>query len=650
MPQKSSAFAVSDSDSEGSVVFVRSGIAPKERSSTVKKFGGIDSDDDVSLDERKRRPSASPMNESSPTKVARLDTGPRGSQSTKMVSSSASPEKSNRVSVSSRPGFVFGEILPSDNESDHEPRTPLTRKTVVVPSSSTSRPQRTPKPTEKARYNADDTPSGSLIKKLDALHAAETLTPVPSPRSDSDESYKPRRPACSAARRKGKKKVAAANVKPDVKMESPTLTLRELSSQDDDLPSPVTATRSRAKRSDTPVPSSPCHDEDDVDNALPVSHSSPVKDNVSSKRCLSPEWDEDALQALSPPVEITPKKGKGKATELPARVSSRNIDKELPLVPVDVQDGQPPPYAGLLDEESIPDKFRAMYADMDWLPPMKRHYFVGHPLNMGEFHGFMPMNYSTVRERLDAGGKKKLVRALGFMSAPPVYSPVRVPLRKTGFIPGRFCLLLPPSEGASNAIFTTVGLVKASHLQSGVPSQDGPSRQLHVVPFENDFEILQTNIGDYFASDMLHTSCRKHALVFSTRKEPKVPKDEEPDDDDDDLRAKPRAKPSKVPIRRALGSVFAPGAPACRMFDDGIPIYDGRTTPGSKGFTFTPAEWDNYMDLPVFPLSEVPRNSLVVVAHTIHGFVGKLAPTKYHTLLLNPLFAIVLSDPVQKAK
>ena len=71
-----------------------------------------------------------------------------------------------------------------------------------------------------------------------------------------------------------------------------------------------------------------------------------------------------------------------------------------------------------------------------------------------------------------------------------------------------------------------------------------------------------------------------------------------------------------------------------------VPIYDGRTKPGQKGFRFEAADWENYTQLPVYPHPEVELSSLLTVVFTLTGFRG--TTNVHHSVHFNALFAIVL--------
>ncbi|KAK7020753.1 hypothetical protein VNI00_017608, partial [Paramarasmius palmivorus] len=555
------------------------------------------------------------------------------------------------------------------------PRTPSPRKrTTVVPETpTTSRPQRTVRPTEKALYNTPSTPvTPSLMEKLDALSAKGHATPESSPNADTDTSYRPPRQAGSKKGRSAKKvvysddeimddpvmspkreKPSSKSRKPSKSLKkepsvSPTLTFRELTDPPSDPPSPQTAMRGRAE----------------AENA-------DIDETVRGSR-YSPEWDESALESVAQPVPVQVRRRAGPAVENPAPVSRRRgadppsglsdgedecdtpVQKPPPAsrrrdadVPRDVsEDKDPESVAGtglefFLGEEISP-RLQPLYADQRWLNELQRSSFIGHPRSMGAFHGFTPLSFDAVRKSLDSGGRAKLDHFMNFVSSTPVYSATRNSLKP--FVFGWDCLQVPAEEGPYNAVFPITGLVAASHLSEGLriqipgSSQEECSKQVQLFVFEREFDILQSNICTKYSCPMVHVSGRNDALIFATKKAGKGRPGMSTRAADSGF-----ASTSKSPRKQKSENVLYPGGPAFRLFEEGIPVYDGRTFPGKLGFRFRPADWENYSEFPKYPHAEIPEKSLVTVVHTIHGFRGKDAT--YHTVLLQALFIIVLADP-----
>ncbi|KAK7022000.1 hypothetical protein VNI00_017102 [Paramarasmius palmivorus] len=178
---------------------------------------------------------------------------------------------------------------------------------------------------------------------------------------------------------------------------------------------------------------------------------------------------------------------------------------------------------------------------------------------------------------------------------------------------------------------------------------------------ENDWEIFQCNLGTFYNDGSMHAPGRNSALVFQTKRQGWAPRRSERDSDR--LASTPYSSPSKQTTAAAARkgeddgddgdsstegaqrdiskvNVLVKGAPAYRMFDEGLPLYDGRTGPSSKGFLFGAKDWESYETLPLYPYPEVEEGTLVTVVFTVTGFRG--TSNTHHTVHFNRLFAIVL--------
>ncbi|KAK7041976.1 hypothetical protein VNI00_008958 [Paramarasmius palmivorus] len=177
---------------------------------------------------------------------------------------------------------------------------------------------------------------------------------------------------------------------------------------------------------------------------------------------------------------------------------------------------------------------------------------------------------------------------------------------------------------------------------------------------ENDWEILQCNLGTFYHDDCMHAPGRYSALVLQTKRQGWTPRRSE--QDSDRLASTPYSSSQRssntvaarvvdVDMGEATSgavteeevakvNLLTKGAPAYRMFDEGIPLYDGRTGNGTKGFQFGARDWESYETLPLYPYPEVEEGSLVTVVTTVTGFRG--AGNSHHTVHFNALFAIVL--------
>ncbi|KAK7032388.1 hypothetical protein VNI00_013136 [Paramarasmius palmivorus] len=308
----------------------------------------------------------------------------------------------------------------------------------------------------------------------------------------------------------------------------------------------------------------------------------------------------------------------------------------------------------LLDETCIHPDLQDLYRSMPWINRLRRAVFVGYPnVNTDDpFVSFTPASYGEMLKTATVRVRSKLVRSVLFMGYKDFRNPVRAPL--TDYVRNWECVRIPRKDGVRNAAFVLSGVCLQSYVSQG--REVGPTfvKQLHVRPLENDWNILQCNFGSFFGDDQLHAPGRRNALVFQTKREGWVPKQQ----DDDKYASTPYSSPSKgsseVKAKKAVEeeeeggddigiagvNILRRGAPPYRSFDEGIPLYDGRTKVGTKGFKFEPADWERYTELPLYPYPEVELDSLVTVVFTLTGFRGM--GNVHHTVHFNALFAIVL--------
>ncbi|KAK7040138.1 hypothetical protein VNI00_009944 [Paramarasmius palmivorus] len=649
--KKSAPVVTSDDErSDSSIVYVRSGIAPKGKPvSKVIAFGEVTSDDDVEVVEKKRKPSSS-----SPTKARRLRSA---SPVEAKPRAHSSDEEEVDITPIGKASAASGRILTRDLVA--EPRTPSRSRVDSVEKSPSKRPQRTPRPTEKALYQPD-TPTTTLIE------------------NDSDVSYRPgrgdpksRRRASTSAVKKETRKPARDAVAADTPVQ-----LRELTDSEDDLPSVSSVLRRKVAEPKTPerktsgvkafakeplrnkpvrscVSDAAAKDEEDVaatssdglgSERAAASPSKPLRSRKPGRDSI--EWDYEALAAIGgEDSDIADDNG-----ETPRANSSRGPPMNVDSPQQNAEDVCQPTDAltlpSLVDEDLVHPDLLKMYSELLWLNELKRCHFMGFGRALNMYDDFVPIGYDKVLDKVDSVVRKKLKRAMGFVSAPPVFNPVRFPMKD--FVRGWDCLALPIQEGPGNAIWVLPGICVGSFLSEGVSFGNESVKQVHIQCFENDWEIYQSNIGTFYDSEVCHVSGRPDALVFSTKKSTfpaaKVGKfDDLPRADTSSLKstsysnkkcaAKKAAKPTNV---------MHPRGPAFRRFEEGIPVYDGRSLPGTMGFKFDAEGWQNYESLPRYPRAEIAHNSLVVVAHTIHGFRGD--KVRYNTVLLHALFVIVLGD------
>ncbi|KAK7054466.1 hypothetical protein VNI00_003664 [Paramarasmius palmivorus] len=374
----------------------------------------------------------------------------------------------------------------------------------------------------------------------------------------------------------------------------------------------------------------------------------------------SVEWDYDALAGLeddsgdrtavaadsSSPMDVDPSAAEGESQPVDEGCLKTSIPALGSLTVLFAADeaALPP----LLDAERIHPSLVNMYGRLPWLHNLKRCNFTGFGRSSGIYDDFEPISYGSVLDSVDNVTRKKLKRSMGFVSSPPVFNPVRQSME--GFVRGWNCLSIPASEGPGNAIWALTGICVGSHLSQPAVYGDDRSWQIHIQPFENDWEIYQANIGTFYESELCHVPGRADALVFSSKKQSFPAQKAKPDTSAKPGTSSLKSKPYS-PVKGASSSsarkskptnVLHPRGPAYRLYDEGIPVFDGRSLPGTMGFKFDSESWQTYESLPRYPRSEVAINSLVTVAHTIHGFLGDKA--KYHTVLLHTLFVIVLGE------
>ncbi|KAK7037325.1 hypothetical protein VNI00_011316 [Paramarasmius palmivorus] len=306
----------------------------------------------------------------------------------------------------------------------------------------------------------------------------------------------------------------------------------------------------------------------------------------------------------------------------------------------------------LLDPERIHPNLLRLYGSLPWIDGLKRAKFIGYSNTEGIFDDFTPVSYARLLDAVEPRVMSKLTRSIGFVQYKDFKSPVRVPL--AGFTRNWECVRVPRKEGTRSAAFVLTGVSTASYVAAGREVGQSYVKQLHVRPLENDWLVLQCNIGTFLNDTEMHAPGRNNALVFQTKRQGWVPRST--DRGQDPLGSTPYASPAKpgsskaqdVDMERLEGddadvvavNVLDKGAPPYRTFDEGIPLYDGRTRPGVKGFRFGPDDWESYTSLPVYPQAEVEDQSLVTVVFTLAAF--RIGNASCHTVHFNALFAIVL--------
>ncbi|KAK7027413.1 hypothetical protein VNI00_015249 [Paramarasmius palmivorus] len=440
---------------------------------------------------------------------------------------------------------------------------------------------------------------------------------------------------------------------------------------DDTLPSPTSVLASKSR----------------VSTGESKSERGSQKASVGKRKALdppgSPKWDIEDMDVDDPPEDSRRGRGGKGGTERPGAGSSigrkatvrvpaaalpantRTSAQDPPAVfstalslpedededytdfEADVEPAREP----LLDPERIHPNLLQLYASFPWIDGLKRAKFIGYANTEGVFGDFTPVSYARLLDAVDARVMSKLTRSIGFVQYKDFKSPVRVPL--AGFARNWECIRVPRKEGTRSAAFVLTGVSTSSHVSVGREVGQSFVKQIHVRPLENDWTVLQCNIGTFLNDAEMHAPGRNNALVFQTKRQGWVAR--AADKEQDPLGSTPYPSPAKPGSSKAVEenvlqdeegpdvamvNVLGKGAPPFRTFDEGIPLYDGRTRPGVKGFRFGPDDWESYTNLPLYPHAEVEDQSLVTVVFTLAGF--KIGSALHHTVHFNALFAIVL--------
>ncbi|KAK7049900.1 hypothetical protein VNI00_005330 [Paramarasmius palmivorus] len=352
----------------------------------------------------------------------------------------------------------------------------------------------------------------------------------------------------------------------------------------------------------------------------------------------------------------TDNRGRGK-TRLPgvASVFSNAValpeEEDYDDSDLDSDAGAADPKDPLLDVKRIHPELVGLYETLPWIDKLRRSKFVGYPNVNSDtaFDDFTPISYGGLLETINPRVRSKLVRSVSFIEYKDIRNPVRVPL--AAFARNWECLRLPRGEGNRNAAFVLTGVCSQSFVAQGREVGQSYVKQLHIRPLENDWIIFQSNVGTYFNDDLLHAPGRRSALVFQTKRDGWIPRQNEGDKlasapyskdqeeaDADGGEAGSSQKVDLVDVSNV--NIVRHGVPAYRTFDEGIPLYDGRTKLGTQGFRFGPVDWEDYTNLPIYPRPEVDTGSLATVVFTLTGFRG--STNIHHTVHFNALFAIVL--------
>ncbi|KAK7018722.1 hypothetical protein VNI00_018282 [Paramarasmius palmivorus] len=498
-----------------------------------------------------------------------------------------------------------------------------------------------------SRRSRVDQPVG-LVSSLDAIDVdgVESSTGV-----ESDLSY------CPAAKRKRVRRENALSVLPVDDVEKKTvsvqvggLILRPLTDSEDDLPSPSTVFSSGSTMGSIPGSDGGAFGSDDADSEPLHPRSSEVTVTSGSAPVVGVDErvvDGSVVSDGVPSVRLDERE---KGVFLSGAVLS-DAESDMDVDDGDLVENESAVGSPLLDEERIHPDLRGVYSELGWADRLQRSKFIGYSTSDTSFDDFAPVSYGGLLDGLPSRVRSKLVRSMLFVEYRAVKNPVRLPL--SSFVRSWECLRVPHAEGTQNAVFVLTGVSLRSYVSQGREVGQSYVKQLHVRPLENDWDLLQCNVGTFFNDSQLHAPGRRSALIFQTKRQGWSPR--QFDKDADKLASTPYSGPSKGPIGSGAAltvdagaaaasvsavNVLENGAPPYRLFDDGVPLYDGRTRPGTRGFRFLPADWDCYTRLPLYPHPEVDDGSLVTVAFTLTGFRG--TTSSHHTVHFNALFAIVL--------
>ncbi|KAK7020587.1 hypothetical protein VNI00_017716 [Paramarasmius palmivorus] len=672
-----------DSDSDRSIVSVSRAAAPKvERKNVVRKFGTVDSDEEVHLAVRDKAPRLSSLVRDGAVVDSFED--PTNSDKKRRMSTdiNMSPSKIRVQDLSLSPRKTIASAV---NGTDKEADEHSGKRTSG----------RVRKPTHKVEL-LGRAQSGTLLEKLDAL----SPEPDESSAADcvTDSSYRPSvsRSSVKAGRSSGKKRgkgktaledddgdvfmdtasprsngeksgqVANGGVETDVDLVEkkdkakkprapPQLDLRPLSDSDESLPSPGELLRSVFAKGarDADVRSG--------DDAARVGVDSAAVDSMMRP---SPEWDEGGGRSSvgGSKVGASVKHGHMKASsstgsEPGDRHAGEHVSSKIGLLPVDadskakagsvflsavpesddedVQDddlevaqqhAEGSGVVPLLNSDLIHPDLVEVYASVSWINHLRRCKFIGYSNTEDAFDGFAAISYGVLLDSVNPRVRSKLVRSMLFKEYKVFKNLSRVSL--------------------------------AGHVAQGREVGESMVKQLHIRPIENDWDILQCNMGSYFNDVSMHAPGRNSALVFQTKRQGWSPRKADQDKGEDKLASTPYALPVKGGTNKMTPKIDDPpssgeedidvscvnilesGVPPYRLFEEGIPLYDGRTRPGVKGFRFEPGDWEKYTLLPRYPFPEVEDRSLVTLVYTLTGF--RIGKASHHTVHFNALFAIVL--------
>ncbi|KAL0566696.1 hypothetical protein V5O48_015310 [Marasmius crinis-equi] len=201
------------------------------------------------------------------------------------------------------------------------------------------------------------------------------------------------------------------------------------------------------------------------------------------------------------------------------------------------------------------------------------------------------------------------------------------------------------------AVWVTTGFVWTSNLQGlPEPGNSAVTKNIYLRQLCQEWELIQGALGALIKCPTYHVRLIQEngAMSFGSKKRPDTSNGTASRRITDSSRGAGCALPPINP--GAARSTTAP-LPLVAMkkmvlYDEDIPVYDGRTSPrnGASGFMFTDLDWKELETLPRFPLvdQELPEDALVTVGFTIISYDAIGNNMVYKGLNLNLLFIIVL--------
>ncbi|KAK7017478.1 hypothetical protein VNI00_018635 [Paramarasmius palmivorus] len=204
------------------------------------------------------------------------------------------------------------------------------------------------------------------------------------------------------------------------------------------------------------------------------------------------------------------------------------------------------------------------------------------------------------------------------------------------------------------AVFVTLAISQGSELLYGSGSDDEQkSRKLYIQLLEQEFQYMSAFVCTLMQDGTVHCPIYRSALLLQSKRQnfPKATSTDISGLSKEGLNTFSNAS-NKKGKKKATDNDRPPSAPhpPFRLFDDKVPVYDGRPKPakGFEGFRPSVKGWKNLASMERYS-KEIPNGSIVIPGFTISG-PWRLKPNLPHpTAHFNLIFAIVLSDPLQNS-